>query len=136
MDGEAASCQIRTWSELGLMDSDDLEGGGSGGCLRRRVDGGRINQRRVLKTGRIARGRRGFWVALHGDRKGDIVQEGVDFVQDTEEGGASDFLFISDSEDDTPLAVAARSDDGRIAVERMGGGRHGGCKWREGGEQD
>ena len=44
--------------------------------------------------------RRGFWISLRGKDRGAVVQEGIDFAQDSDEGGGSDYLFISDSEDE------------------------------------
>ena len=44
--------------------------------------------------------RRGFWISLRGKDRGTMVQEGFDFAQDSDEGGGSDYLFISDSEDE------------------------------------
>ena len=39
-------------------------------------------------------------MSLHGKDRGAVVQEGIDFAQDSDEGGGSDYLFISDSEDE------------------------------------
>ncbi|OEL32409.1 hypothetical protein BAE44_0006572 [Dichanthelium oligosanthes] len=50
-------------------------------------------------TLRQARDQCGFWVCLRGEDQGDVVQEGIDFAQDSEVGGGDDFLFVSDSED-------------------------------------
>ena len=68
-------------------------GGGRGrrGEVGRQGGGGRQ---------RGADGRHGFWVSLHGKDRGAVVQEGIDFAQDSDEGGGSDYLFISDSEDE------------------------------------
>ena len=43
---------------------------------------------------------RGFLISLRGKDRGAVVQEGIDFAQDSDEGGGSDYLFISDSEDE------------------------------------
>ena len=45
-------------------------------------------------------GRHGFWISLCRKDRGAVVQEGIDFAQDSDEGGGSDYLFISDSEDE------------------------------------
>ena len=67
-------------------------GGGRGGRgVGRRSGGGHR---------RDADGQRGFWVSLRGKDRGAVVQEGIDFAQDSDEGGGSDYLFISDSEDE------------------------------------
>ncbi|CAO2174379.1 unnamed protein product, partial [Urochloa humidicola] len=71
-----------------------MDGGRRGGWGLRRREGQQRSGRR------IPAGRRGFWISLHGRNRGAVVEEGVDFAQDSEEGGAGDFLFLSDSEEE------------------------------------
>ena len=58
--------------------------------------------------------RRGFWISLRGKDRGAVVQEGIDFAQDSDEGGGSDYLFISDSEDEISDEI---SDEGSFLPE-------------------
>ncbi|CAN6220155.1 unnamed protein product [Urochloa humidicola] len=71
-----------------------MDGGRQGGWGLRRREGRQRSGRR------IPAGRRGFWISLHGRNRGAVVEEGVDFAQDSEEGGAGDFLFLSYSEEE------------------------------------
>uniref|UniRef100_K3ZA68 Uncharacterized protein n=1 Tax=Setaria italica TaxID=4555 RepID=K3ZA68_SETIT len=69
------------------------------------MDGGRRGERGLLGgAGRGGEkrciGRHGFWVSLRGRNQGAMVEEGVDFAQDSVVGGGDDFLFVSDSEEE------------------------------------
>ncbi|KAF8756341.1 hypothetical protein HU200_011076 [Digitaria exilis] len=56
---------------------------------------------RVPSTSRyVPLGWRGFWVSLHGQNQGEVVEEGVDFAQDSEVGGGDDFLSVSESDEE------------------------------------
>ncbi|KAF8716752.1 hypothetical protein HU200_025838 [Digitaria exilis] len=67
-----------------------------GGLGRQRQRG-----RRVPSSGQyVPPGRRGFWVSLHGQNQGEVVEEGVDFAQDSEVGGGDDFLFVSEPDEE------------------------------------
>ncbi|KAF8700161.1 hypothetical protein HU200_034532 [Digitaria exilis] len=58
-------------------------------------------ERRVPSLGQyVLPGRRGFWVSLHGQNQGEVVEEGVDFAQDSEVGGGDDFLFVSEPDEE------------------------------------
>ncbi|RLN15738.1 hypothetical protein C2845_PM02G35920 [Panicum miliaceum] len=72
---------------------DEGEGGESG---RQQGVRGRLRPR-----GQRGDGRRGIWVSLQGKDRGAVVEEGVHFVQDSEVGGGDEYLFVSDSEDET-----------------------------------
>lgn len=72
-----------------------MEGARQGGVGRRDA-GGRL--RRLRRRAQVRRP--GFWISLHEEDQGAVVQEGVDFVQDSELDGADDYLFISDSEEE------------------------------------
>ena len=79
-------------------------GGGRGGRgVGRRSGGGHR---------RDADGRRGFWVSLRDKDRGAVVQEGIDFAQDLDEGGGDDCLFISDSEDEISDEFMVAPDSG------------------------
>lgn len=74
-------------------------GGGSGGQRRRGW--------RVPSSGRhVPPGRRGFWISLRGQNQGAVVEEGVDFAQDSEVGGGDDFLFVSDSDEESSEEIS------------------------------
>ncbi|CAL4926608.1 unnamed protein product [Urochloa decumbens] len=75
-----------------------MDGGHRGGWGLRRGGYRREGQRRSGQ--RIPARRRGYWISLCGRNRGAIVQEGVDFAQDSEVGGGDDFLFLSDSEEE------------------------------------
>ncbi|KAF0932593.1 hypothetical protein E2562_010470 [Oryza meyeriana var. granulata] len=85
-----------------------------GGCHRR------CKQRRVLGGRIVEHWRHGFWVALKGKNKGSTIVEGRDFVQDSKEGGADEFLFLSD-------------DESSVDSQQPSGGRRGGGRRRAGG---
>ncbi|KAL5216460.1 hypothetical protein ABZP36_007861 [Zizania latifolia] len=69
------------------------------------MDGG--NRRRCGQRGvrgrRVQSNRGGFWLALKGEKMGAIVEEGIYFVQDSDEGGADEFLFVSESDDESSI---------------------------------
>ncbi|KAF8730988.1 hypothetical protein HU200_016868 [Digitaria exilis] len=66
-----------------------------GGLGRQRQRG-----RRVPSSGQyVPPGRRGFWVSLHGQNQ-EVVEEVVDFAQDSEVGGGDDFLFVSEPDEE------------------------------------
>ncbi|CAN6328653.1 unnamed protein product [Urochloa humidicola] len=91
------------------------------------MDGGRRGRWGLLGRGDRGRGhrrtgrripaeRRGFWVSLRGQNQGAVVVEGVDFAQDSDEGGGDDFLFVSD-DSESEEEVNDDSNDGSLVVQ-------------------
>uniref|UniRef100_A0A0E0EGU5 Uncharacterized protein n=1 Tax=Oryza meridionalis TaxID=40149 RepID=A0A0E0EGU5_9ORYZ len=74
----------------------------------------------IQDSRRVERGRCGFWVALKGKKRGSIVVEGRDFVQDSEEGGADEYLFVAEEESSADSHQASGGRRGRCR--RCGGG--------------
>ncbi|KAF8715483.1 hypothetical protein HU200_027137 [Digitaria exilis] len=93
--------------------------GSQQGAVGRRGAGDRLQ--RLRRQARVQRP--GYWISLHGEDQGAVVQEGVDFVQDSELGGAEDYLFISDSEEQAsedeehPNLVDAIEEQAVVAIE-------------------
>ena len=84
-----------------------MEGGRGGGRSGRGGVGGRGGGGRQRGAGR-----RGFWVSLRSKDRAAVVQEGIDFAQDSDEGGGDDYLFISDSEDEISDEFMVAPDSG------------------------
>ncbi|KAL5206716.1 hypothetical protein ABZP36_034925 [Zizania latifolia] len=65
------------------------------------------NRRRCGQRGvrgrRVQSNRGGFWLALKGEKMGAIVEEGTYFVQDSDEGGVNEFLFVSESDNESSI---------------------------------
>lgn len=79
------------------------------GRHRRHRSGCRCQQRRVPGRER----RRGSWWDVRSER---LAVEGVDFAQDTQEGGGDEYMFIPDSDDEGFQGIIC-TDDGEFVPE-------------------
>uniref|UniRef100_A0A0D3HTW5 Uncharacterized protein n=1 Tax=Oryza barthii TaxID=65489 RepID=A0A0D3HTW5_9ORYZ len=98
-------------------DADSIQGGVELRASRKRRA---VKSDSIQDSCRVERGRRGFWVALKGKKRGSIVVEGRDFVQDSEEGGADEYLFVAEEESSADSHQASGGRRGRCG--RCGGG--------------
>uniref|UniRef100_A0A0D9ZYH1 Uncharacterized protein n=1 Tax=Oryza glumipatula TaxID=40148 RepID=A0A0D9ZYH1_9ORYZ len=98
-------------------DADSIQGGVELRASRKRRA---VKSDSIQDSRRVERGKRGFWVALKGKKRGSIVVEGRDFVQYSEEGGADEYLFVAEEESSVDSHQASGGRRGRCG--RCGGG--------------